>query len=112
MHKYTISEASQLTGIRPSTLRYYEKEGLIKNIARENNDHRIYTDNDIELLHLIKCFKELGMSIKNIKKFLNEKSENLSTIDDILEQHLDFLYHQQTIINQHIMKIEDKLKKE
>lgn len=110
LKQYTISEVSQITGIRPSTLRYYEKEGLLKNIARKNNTHRFYTDHDIELLNLIKCFKELGMSIKSIKQFINEKSEHLSSMDDILEQHLEFLYHQRTLINQNIEKIESKLK--
>ena len=33
---YTISEAAQKTGLPPSTIRYYDKEGLLPNIKRKN----------------------------------------------------------------------------
>lgn len=44
---YTIKEFSQKLNLLTSTLRYYEKEGLLPNSKRLNNSHRAYGESDI-----------------------------------------------------------------
>lgn len=53
---YTISKASDLTGINPTTIRYYDKEGLLPGIQRMNGI-RLFTDEDIKWLHVLSCLK-------------------------------------------------------
>ena len=68
---YTIKDMSELTGLPASTLRYYDKQGLLPNLKRDGNNIRIFTDDDYASLRLIDCLKRSGLSIKDIKKFIN-----------------------------------------
>lgn len=66
---YTIKEASELIGLPASTIRYYDKHGLIQSIERSDSGYRKFSDGDIELLRIIECLKRTGMAIKEIKQF-------------------------------------------
>ena len=55
--QYTIGEISKRLDMQPSTLRYYDKEGLMPNVKRTNGGIRIFDDSDYELLTLIECLK-------------------------------------------------------
>ena len=65
---YTISQVSRLTGISPSTIRYYDKEGLLPRVERKNGI-RLFTDTDIRWFHLLTCLKNMGMPIKRIREY-------------------------------------------
>ena len=65
---YTISQVSKLTGISPSTIRYYDKEGLLPRVERKNGI-RLFTDTDIRWFHLLTCLKNTGMHIKRIREY-------------------------------------------
>lgn len=67
-----IKELSQKYGISEYTLRYYEKEGLIKDVPRDNNGYRIYTEENMKQLEDIECLQKAGLSLKEIKCFLYE----------------------------------------
>ncbi len=54
---YTIGEVARMMNIAPSTLRYYEKEGLLSLGARASNGQRTYTDDDIATLSIIEYLK-------------------------------------------------------
>jgi DNA-binding transcriptional MerR regulator len=74
--KFTISELSTKFNLAPSTLRYYEAIELLEPIER-NGKHRVYRQTDIDRLGAIQCFKQTGMTIKQIQTFFeNEKVEN------------------------------------
>lgn len=62
---------SELTGLPASTLRYYDKQGLLPNLKRDGNNIRIFSDEDYASLRLIDCLKRSGLSIKDIKKFID-----------------------------------------
>lgn len=57
---YTISEVAKKMGISAHTLRYYEKEGLLPFIERNESGIRRYKASDFEHLALIHCLKETG----------------------------------------------------
>lgn len=65
---YTISQVSKLTGISPSTIRYYDKEGLLPRVERKNGI-RLFTDTDIRWFHLLTCLKNTDMPIKRIREY-------------------------------------------
>lgn len=68
-------------GVAPSTLRYYDKEGLLPFVERSGGGIRMFKDEDIEWLSIIECLKKTGMSIKEIKRFIDWCIEGDSTID-------------------------------
>ncbi len=65
---YTIAQAARMTGLSPSAIRYYDKEGLLPQVERKNGI-RMFSDMDIRWLHLITCLKNTGMPIKRICEY-------------------------------------------
>lgn len=72
-------------GVAPSTLRYYDKEGLLPFVERSGGGIRMFKGEDIEWLSIIECLKKTGMPIKEIKQFIDWCIEGDSTIDKRLE---------------------------
>lgn len=95
---YTIGQISTLFNLPISTLRYYDKEGLFPNLTRKGNI-RLFSDNDIEALHLIECLKQTGLEIKDIKRFMNLVKEGSSTYKERKE-----------IIETQKLKVEENIK--
>ena len=85
-----ISEVSKLSGLSVHTLRYYEKEGLLQNIYRNNSGRRVYSETDLEWLVWIKRLKSTGMSLQGIKQFCALRSQGNKSIGDrkkMLSEH-------------------------
>lgn len=68
---YSIGEVSKLTGLSVPTLRYYDKEGLIPNINRNENGLRDFTEQDLGTIHIVTCIKGAGASIREIKEYMD-----------------------------------------
>ncbi len=77
---YSIGEVSNITGIAISTLRYYDREGMFPDMAR-NGGIRIFSDLEIDTLKVVECLKASGMSIKSIKQFLIWRQEGDTSLD-------------------------------
>ena len=84
METYTIAQLTKKTGIPSSTLRYYEQEGLLKNVGRSPSGQRIYTKDHIKCLDQIECFKGAGMSLAELRTFLRYEENLESSTDDML----------------------------
>ena len=67
---YTIGDMAKMLGVPASTLRYYDKEGLLPFVARSSGGIRQFRESDIEWLRVIGCMKKAGMSIKDIRQYL------------------------------------------
>ncbi len=81
---YTIGEVAKQLNIAPSTLRYYDKEGLLPFVERSSGGIRVFKDQDISWLKLIECMKKTGLPIKDIKHFIDYCMEGDSKIDERL----------------------------
>lgn len=55
---YTVGEAAKRLGVAPSTLRYYDKEGLLPFVERTDGGIRMFKQSDFEGLRLIECLKK------------------------------------------------------
>lgn len=95
---YSIGEVSKMTDLNVSTLRYYDKEGLLPNIKRDKNSIRKFDKGDLNALLLIDCLKNSGMQIKEIKDFMDLCLEGNKT----LEKRLDFFKKQEVVIKEKI----------
>lgn len=82
---YTVGEMAKIAGLTTSTLRYYDKEGLLPEIERTSGGIRMFREEDIEWLNIIGCLKKTGMSVKEIKMFVDWVKEGDSTIEKRLE---------------------------
>lgn len=68
---YSIGEVAGMTGVAVSTLRYYDREGFFPDMERSNGGIRVFSEKEIQTLRVVECLKHAGMSIKDIKEFLN-----------------------------------------
>jgi DNA-binding transcriptional MerR regulator len=85
-----IGELAQRTGIPASTIRYYEKEGLLPKAQRGVNGYRVYQDNALERLDLIQLGQNLGLSLDAIRTVSALHGEALKdTLLDKLEARLE-----------------------
>ncbi len=66
-----IAELEQRTGINRHTLRYYEKEGLLLEVGRGENNYRDYPEKAVERVTMVSQLKELGFSLREIRELLN-----------------------------------------
>ena len=94
---YTIGEMAQRLNVAPSTLRYYDKEGLLPFVERSSGGIRMFKDEDMEWLRVLGCLKKAGMSLKEIKSFIDWSRQGDATIG----QRLDLIEKQrQSVLDQ------------
>ncbi len=103
---YTVGEMAKRLGVAPSTLRYYDKEGLMPFVERSGGGIRMFKDSDMEWLSIIECLKKTGMHIKEIKKFVDWCMEGDSTI----EQRLELIDRQRDEVIKQLAQMKETLK--
>ncbi|MFS0906600.1 MerR family transcriptional regulator [Priestia aryabhattai] len=81
---YSIGEFAEILGVTPSTLRYYEQEGLLTP-RRNKNNLREFTDYDIGWAQFLLHLKGSGMSVTELKKYTKWRSMGVETIPDRLD---------------------------
>ncbi len=78
---YTVGEMAKLLDIPASTLRYYDKEGLLPFGSAPPGAFRMFRDVDFEWLRIIGCMKKAGMSIRDIRQYIQLAMQGDDTID-------------------------------
>ncbi len=86
--KYSISALSRKTGLSIHTLRYYEKEGLLRYVERTESGRRVYGDASMGCLLGVLCMKQAGMTLPQIKAFMDVTIEGAATLPKRLEMML------------------------
>ena len=110
---YSMKEACELCNMTYDTLKFYCNKGLVPNVKRDKNNYRIFDDNDIGWLKSLSCLKKCGMSINEIKEYLDYCLIGQSTIPErkeILSQKREKLVEQMKIIQDSIDYIDTKQK--
>lgn len=111
MH-YRISEASNILNIKPSTLHYYERVGILTNISKNTSGHRIYTEDDIAFLKIIRCMRHTGMKIGDIKNYValfQQGDDTLSTRHAIFVKQKQQLVKQMLDIKAYLTYVDEKI---
>lgn len=65
--EYTVSGLGKTAGVSTRTLRYYDKINLLKPSKINSSGYRIYSQKEVDLLQQILFYRELGMSLENIR---------------------------------------------
>lgn len=79
---YTMMQVCKETEMTYQTLKYYCNEGLIPNVKRDKNNRRIFDDRDLKWIKDLVCLKKCGMSILEMKEYLNLCLQGQSTIQE------------------------------
>ena len=87
---YTIQQVTAMTSLSSHTLRYYEKAGLIRDIAREDNGYRLYSESDLEWFRFLIRLRDTGMPIRKMQHFAELRYRGEETVAErsrMLEEH-------------------------
>lgn len=79
---YTMKETCQKVNMNYETLKFYCNQGLIPNVKRDKNNYRIFDDRNIAWIQSLTCLKNCGMSIQEMKEYLDLCLEGESTIPE------------------------------
>ena len=102
---YSIKEVSEMTGLPASTLRYYDKAGLLPSLKRGENNIRIFDDEDCRSLKLIECLKRAGLSIKDIREFIDAAGQG----DEALDKRRDIFTKRREILKRELKDLREVL---
>jgi DNA-binding transcriptional MerR regulator len=87
---YTIKQAADIMNISAHTLRFYAKNDMFPFITRDYNNIRQFSDKDLEWVKLVKCLRDTGMPLEEVKKYIELCKAGDATIGEryrmILEQ--------------------------
>jgi len=90
-HPARIGQVAQETGISIDTIRFYEKQGLLKRSQRTEGGFRLFGVSDIEALKFVRKAQELGFSLSEIRELLILRTDHVpacSHVKELLDQKL------------------------
>lgn len=87
--EYTVQKLSKIAGISTRTLRYYDEIELLKPLKINSSGYRIYGQNEVNKLQQILFYRELGISLENIKNIIN--SPTFDSLSALKEHHSKLL---------------------
>lgn len=97
---YTIGQLAQAADAPTSTVRYYERRGLLTPEARSPGNYRLYSDDSLDRLRFVRSAQAAGFTLSDIAALLRFRDgeavpceEVRGLIDDRLEQVTDKLEH-------------------
>lgn len=108
---YTMMQTCKETNLTYQALKFYCNEGLVPNVKRDNNNKRIFDERDIAWIKSLVCLKNCGMSIKEMKEYLELCMQGASSINkrrDILEIKKKELLNRIKELNTAITYIDEK----
>ncbi|MGN0156731.1 MAG: MerR family transcriptional regulator [Lachnospiraceae bacterium] len=105
---YTMKQTSEKTGLTYETLKFYCNQGLIPNVKRDKNNHRVFDDKDIAWINSLHCLKNCGMGISEMQEYvrlcmigessiperkliLKKKRKDLLTQIELLQNSIDYI---------------------
>lgn len=86
---YTMMQTCRETNLTYQTLKFYCNKGLVPNVKRDKNNRRVFDEHDVAWIKSLTCLKNCGMSIKDMKAYLDLCLQGASTIQErkkILDQ--------------------------
>jgi|APAga8741243855_1050100.scaffolds.fasta_scaffold01720_2 DNA-binding transcriptional MerR regulator len=101
---YSIGEFAKILGVTASSLRYYERQGLLTPKRDENNLRR-YTDDDIEWVKFLLHLKDSGMLITELKQYTKWHAIG----DKTIQERLDLLENRKHLVQQEIQTLQQSL---
>ncbi len=87
-----IGELAKATQTQAETIRFYEREGLLKEPARSGGNYRLYGHEHLERLAFIRHCRSLDMTLDEIRallRFQDAPLENCHAVNDVLDEHIE-----------------------
>ena len=102
---YTVGEVAKQMDVPASTLRFYDKEGLLPFVERSGGGIRMFKESDMEFLKIISCLKKAGLRVKDIRLFIQMVMEG----DETIPERLALFERQRREVKRQIEELEETL---
>ncbi|MCJ0973682.1 MerR family transcriptional regulator [Pseudomonas sp. PS1] len=99
--RLSIQQFASRTGLSADTLRYYEKIGLLRHVARDASGFRVYGRRDLEWVGFILRLKDTGMALDDIIRYADLRERGEST-----------LAARQALLEAHAIKLQNRLERD
>ncbi len=77
---YTMMQVCKEANLTYQALKFYCNKGLVPNVKRDKNNRRIFDERDLKWIKDLVCLKKCGMSIQEMKEYLDLCLKGESTI--------------------------------
>lgn len=98
MEQFTPGQVAEKTGFSLDTLRYYERIGLLDDIARNSGGQRVFTEDDVAWLRILRCLRDTGMPIQRMVRYAELARGGDATVPERLE-----------LLREHDQEIDEKI---
>ena len=105
MKIYTMKEVCEEAHMTYQTLKYYCNEGLVPNVKRDKNNHRIFDERDVKWIKDLVCLKKCDMSIEEMKIYLNMCLEGKPSIP----ARKEMLAKKQAVLRDLVKELEESI---
>ena len=102
---YTVGEMARRLFVLASTIRYYDKEGLLPFVGRSSGGIRVFTEKDFEWLRIIECLKKTGMSLKDIREYIELAMQG----DETIARRLELFRKQRTVLETRMAELQQTM---
>ena len=102
---YTMMQVWRETDMTYQALKYYCNEGLVPNVKRDANNRRVFDERDVKWIKDLVCLKKCGMSIQEMKEYLELCMQGQKTIP----QRKEMLARKQEALQSSIRELEDSI---
>jgi DNA-binding transcriptional MerR regulator len=99
---------AQLSGLNPSRIRFYEAQGLIRQVERQANGYRRYPPQALQTLEIIQCAQQAGFSLEELKRLLPDVTTGEFKHDELVAG-LERKVEQIEVMQQHLAQSKAKL---
>ncbi len=102
---YTMMQVCKETGMTYQALKFYCNEGLVPNVKRDKNNRRVFDERDVAWINSLTCLKKCGMSIQEMKEYLELCLLGVSTIP----RRKELLARKQEALRETIRELQDSV---
>lgn len=93
---------AKMLEVPASTLRYYDKDGLLPFVERSPGGMRMFQEKDFEWLQVIGCLKKAGMPLRDIRVYIELAMQG----DDTIGERLALFEHQREVLREQMEQLD------
>lgn len=101
MATYTPAQIVDHSGFSIETLRYYERVGLLRDIPRDAAGRRVFTDEHLSWLKILRCLRDTGMPIAQMQRYVE-----LAVHDGPIQARLELLEQHDEAVTRQIAELQ------
>lgn len=109
---FSPSEMASRCGVSTETLRYYEREGLLTDVARSPSNQRRYNADDVAWVEVLRCLRVTALPIREMRRFaelVRLEDEGLEERIALLANHRNEVVAQREALDDALRMIDHKI---